>query len=282
MTTGAYAAALTPLRADGAELDEDAIEPYVEFLAAGGLDGLLALGTTGEGILLTEDERRRAAEAFVRAARERLAVVVHCGAQTTAESVALAEHARAIGADGVAAIGPPYFAFDEEALFAHFRVAGNACAPLPFYLYEFEARAGYALPVALVERLRGALPNLAGLKVSDRPWAAVEPYLLHGLDVFLGAEELVLRGLETGAVGALCGLAAVYPEVVAELVHERSAAAHDRAVALRTGLERFPFHAAAKHALGRRGVPIRPDVRAPLRGLDADERAELERWLESQ
>jgi dihydrodipicolinate synthase/N-acetylneuraminate lyase len=279
--TGALAAALTPLRADGAELDEPAIEPYVEFLASAGLDGLLALGTTGEGILLAADERRRVAERFVEAAATRLAVVVHCGAQTTAETVALAEHARRIGADGVAVIGPPYFALDEEALFAHFRAAGEAAGELPLYLYEFRARSGYGLPLSLVERLGSALPNLAGLKVSDKPWDAVAPYLVEALDVFVGAEELVLDGLAHGAAGAVSGLAAVYPEVIAELVHERSAAAHERAVSLRSGLERFPFHAAAKLALARRGVPVEPVVRAPLRPLSADERAELERWLES-
>ena len=281
MLRGALAAALTPLRAGGAELAEEAIEPYVDFLVAGGLDGLLALGTTGEGILLFGEERRLAAERFVAAGRGRLAVVVHCGAQTTAETVVLAEHAAGLGADGVAVIGPPYFAFDEEALREHFLATGRACAPVPFYLYEFRARSGYALPVTLVERLREELPNLAGLKISDKPWEAVDPYLLDGLGVFIGAEELLLTGLERGAAGAVSGLAAVYPEVVARLVHERSREAHDRAVALRAGLERFPFHAAAKVALARRGVPIAPDVRAPLRGLEPDEREELERWLAS-
>ena len=281
MIRGAFAAALTPLKAGGSDLDEAAIDPYVEFLAAGGLDGLLALGTTGEGILLAAAERRRAAARFVRAAAGRLAVVVHCGAQTTVEAVALAEHAAEIGADGVAAIGPPYFALDERALFAHFLAVGRASAPLPFYLYEFKARAGYALPVSLIDRLREQLPNLAGLKVSNRPWEAVEPYLLEGLDVFVGAEELVLEGFERGAAGAVSGLAASFPDVVAELVHDRSAEAHERAVALRAGLERFPFHAAAKHALARQGVPIGPDVRGPLRGLDDAERRELERWLAS-
>ena len=62
---GAIAAALTPLSGGGAVLDEDAFEPYVGFLAANGVDGLLALGTTGEGVLFDVDERKRAAELFV-------------------------------------------------------------------------------------------------------------------------------------------------------------------------------------------------------------------------
>src|ERR671936_1012475 len=208
MLSGALAAAVTPLRDDGAALDEDAVGPFLDFLAAGGLDGMLALGTTGEGILLSAAERRRAAELFLEGP---LPVIVHCGAQTTAETTALASHAAGAGAAGVAVIGPPYYAFDERALLAHFAAAAHACAPLPFYVYEFAARSGYAVPVGVVERLREEAPNLAGLKVSDRPFEAVEPYLLEGLDVFVGAEELVPAGLEGGAAGARSGFGAGYP-----------------------------------------------------------------------
>jgi dihydrodipicolinate synthase/N-acetylneuraminate lyase len=274
--SGAFAAALTPLTARGKALDEAAFAPYVEFLAAGGVDGILACGTTGEGILLTLEERKRAAELFLAAAAPRgLPVAVHCGAQTTDDTAALAAHAAEAGAAAVAVIAPPYFALDERALERHFEAAAAACSPLPFYVYEFEARAGYAVPVALIERLREAAPNLRGLKVSDKPWEKLEPYFLDGLDVFVGAEALVVRGLEHGAAGAVSGLASVYPEVVAGLVRERSAQRGEEAGRLRAELERFPFHAAAKTVAGRRGVPIGADVRAPLRGLDEAELGEL-------
>ncbi len=266
MLRGALAAALTPLRDEGAALDEDAFRPYLDFLAAGGLDGILVLGTTGEGILLSAAERRRAAELFLEGP---LPVIVHCGAQTTAETVALAEHAAASGAAGVAVIGPPYYALDEDALFAHFAAAARGCAPLPFYVYEFKARSGYAVPVDVIERLRSEASNLAGLKVSDRPLEAVEPYVLEGLDVFVGAEELLpVRG----AAGTVSGLASVFPERVVAL---------DGVGELRAALDRYPFQAAAKYVLGRRGVPVREDVRAPLRRLSDDERRGLDEWLES-
>jgi dihydrodipicolinate synthase/N-acetylneuraminate lyase len=274
MLRGALAAAVTPLRDEGAALDEDAFRPYLEFLAAARLDGVLALGTTGEGILFSAAERRRAAELFLEGS---LPVIVHCGAQTTAETAALAGHAAETGAAGVAVIGPPYYAFDERALLAHFAAAAHACAPLPFYVYELAARSGYAVPVTVVERLQEEAPNLAGLKVSDTPFEAVEPYLLEGLDVFIGAEELVPAGLERGAAGAVSGLAAVYPEQVVALVREGAGEAPE----LRRALAPYPFQAAAKYVLGRRGVPVREDVRPPLRTLTADERRELDEWLES-
>ena len=277
MLRGALAAAVTPLRDGGAALDEEAFGPYVDYLAAGGLDGVLALGTTGEGLLLSLAERRRAAELFLAAADGRLQVAVHAGAQTTSDTVALAAHAAESGAAAVAVIGPPFFPLDEDALHGHFAAAARACEPLPFYLYEFRARSGYSIPLAVIERLRETAPNLRGLKVSNQPFDAVEPYLLDGLDVFVGAEGLVLQGLERGAAGAVSGLAAAFPELVAGVVHERRGDVGP----VRAALERFPFQAALKRVVGRRGVPVRDDVRAPLRTLSDAERAELDRWLES-
>jgi dihydrodipicolinate synthase/N-acetylneuraminate lyase len=271
---GALAAAVTPIKSGA--FDRAPVGPYVEFLAGHGLDGVLVLGTTGEGVLFAPEERREIAAAYVDAGRRKLQVAVHCGAQTTRETAALAEHAAGLGADAVAVIAPPYFALDEDELLAHFEAAARACAPVPFYLYEFEARSGYAIPLPVIERLRERAPNLAGMKVSDSPWEKLEPFLVEGLDVFVGAEALLERGLAAGAVGAVSGLAGSFPDAVAPLVHEPSSELGEKAAALRAQLQRFPFHAASKAVLGCRGVPIGPEVREPLRGLTETERAEVE------
>jgi len=275
MLRGALAAAVTPLRDE--RLDADAVGPYVEFLVGHGVDGLLALGTTGEGVMFPPMHRMEIARAFLEAAAGRIQVAVHAGAQTTHDTVALAARAAEDGASAVAVIAPPYFALDEAELLAHFEAAARACAPVPFYLYEFEARSGYAIPPAVIERLRERAPNLAGMKVSDSPWERLEPYLVEGLDVFVGAESLLERGLAAGAAGAVSGLAGCFPDAVVPLVREPTPEAGETAVALRAELQRFPFHAASKAALGFRGVPVGPEVSAPLRGLTGSERAEVER-----
>ena len=274
---GAIAAAATPLRDAGLHLDEPGVERLVRFLADGGVDGALVAGTTGEGVLLTVAERMRLAELFLDARPGGFLVAVHAGAQTTADTVALAAHAQEHGADAVAVIAPPYFPLDGEELFRHLRGAANAADPLPFYVYEFAGRSGYRVPVEVIGRLRDAAPNLTGLKVSDTPFEAVEPYLIPGLDVFIGSEPLALEGLRRGALGCVSGLATAWPDVVASLVHHRDAAAHARVRELRETLAGIPFHAALKAVLADRGVLLHAEVRPPLRGLTADEAAIVRR-----
>lgn len=267
------------MRDGGASLDEAAFAPYAEFLAGAGLDGVLAFGTNGEAVLLSEGDRRRGLELWLDAVGGRMLVAAHCGAQTTAETVALASHAAEAGADAVAVIGPPYFKLDAAAQRTHLLAAAAACAPLPFYVYEFAATTGYAFDPAMLARLREEAENVAGIKVSDAPWDAFEPYLLDGYDVFVGPEALIYRGLQAGAVGAVSALASAFPEEVASVVREPTEAGAARLAALRERMESFPRHAALKRVSGWRGVPLRPDVRPPLRDLDAGEVAALEKWL---
>jgi dihydrodipicolinate synthase/N-acetylneuraminate lyase len=278
MLRGALAASVTPLANAGGTLDEDAFGPLVDFFVEAGLDGILALGTAGEGILLEEAERRLVADFFLQAADNRLQVAVHCGAQSTAETVRLAAHAAEVGADAAVVIGPPYFPLDERAQHAHFLAAALACAPLPFYVYEFETTSGYAVAPAVLERLREDAPNLAGLKVSDTPFDRFSRYLLDGFDVFVGPEALIHEGMRAGAVGAVSALASALPGEVAAVVREPTEEGAARLAELRAFVERFPRQAALKRLLARQGVPVEEDVRAPLRSLTDEERDELDAW----
>ena len=271
-------AAVTPLTEDGLELDAAAIPPYVSFLESHGADGVFACGTTGEGVLLSLDERRRTAVAFREAASGIL--VVHAGAQTTADTAALAAHAADIGADAVAVIPPPYFALDADALTAHFVAAARACAPLPFYCYAFTARSGYPLPVEVIRRIRTSVDNLAGLKVSESPFERVAPYLGLGLPVLIGSEPLIAEGIAGGAIGTVSGMASAFPDVVRDALDAGDEAATDRLRTLRSAMEESgQFIAAAKHVLGLRGVGVGPGVRRPLRPLQLAEATALEGTL---
>lgn len=272
-------ASVTPLSDGGEALDEDAVWPMWSFLSGHGADGVFACGTTGEGILLSLEERRRAAVSFRAAVRGIL--IVHAGAQSTRDTSSLSAHAAEIGADAVAVIPPPYFPLDEDALAGHFLAAAAACAPLPFFIYAFAARSGYPVSPAVVKQVAAGAANLAGLKVSESPLERVTPYLELGLPVLIGSEPLLPPALAQGAVGAVSGLAAALPDEVRRALDQPDASAEARLAALRHAMEGRPFIASAKHVLGRRGLSVRPDMRAPLRPLTVQEAASLDAALAS-
>ena len=272
-------AAATPLTEGAERPDLEAIGPMVEYLERHGADGVFCCGTTGEGVLLSVEERRAVASAFRESLRTRL--LVHCGAQTTADTVALVAHAAEIGADGVGVIPPSYYALDEAALEEHLVAAAHACAPLPFFIYAFAARSGYAVPVEVVSRVRERAENLAGMKCSDTPFERVAPYLALGLPVYVGSEPLVPEALRHGAAGAVSGMAAALPDVVRQAMDRPDDEAERRLGEVRQALERQPFIASVKHILRRRGVPVLPVVRGPQRWLTDDEARRLDEWLDS-
>ena len=274
---GTIPAAVTPLRDAASRVDESAIAPYIDFLIDHGATGVLAMGTTGEGILLTKQERQTVMDAFVEAAAGRVPVAVHAGAQTTADSIALAEHAASIGAAAVAVIGPPYFPLDAVGQYRHLKAVAQACAPTPFYVYELAAAAGYAFDIDMLRRLKADQDNVTGMKVSDAPWERFAPYMIDGYDILVGPEFLIHRGMQAGAVGAVSALAAAFPDRVSEVVNDPTEAGAEGLKALRGQVEELQRHAALKRILARRGVTIQPDVRAPLRDLDESELAALDR-----
>jgi dihydrodipicolinate synthase/N-acetylneuraminate lyase len=234
------------------------------------------MGTTGEGILLGLDERRTVIERYVEAANGRIPVAVHAGAQTTADSVALAEHAAEVGAAAVAVIGPPYFPLDAEGQYRHLRAVATACHPTPFYVYELAQAAGYPFDPEMLLRLRDDQDNVVGMKVSDAPWEKFERYLLDGYDILVGPEALIHRGMQAGAVGAVSALASAFPDRVSAVVNDPTEEGAAGLRDLRAAIERTQRHAALKRVLMRRGVPVNPDVRAPLRDLDEHELALLD------
>jgi dihydrodipicolinate synthase/N-acetylneuraminate lyase len=273
------AATLTPLRDEGARLDLDAIGPMVTLLESHGVDGAFVCGTTGEGVLLSLSERREATAAFRAAVHGQL--IVHCGALSTADTVALASHAAEIEADAVAVIPPPYFVLDTDALVTHMVAAARACAPLPFWGYAFTARSGYPLSVEAIGRIRERADNFAGLKVSESPWERLEPSLDLGLPVLVGNEPMIPRAMARGAIGSVSGMAACFPEVVRAALDGPDEAAGAILRDVRSTLEAAgQFVASGKHVLVRRGVPVRPDVRAPLRRLSPDESRALDAAIE--
>ncbi|HSB81429.1 MAG TPA: dihydrodipicolinate synthase family protein [Candidatus Methylomirabilis sp.] len=281
---GLVIATLTPMHEDGS-LDQSGFAAHVQDLLENGAEGLFVAGTTGEGLLLDEEERLEVVRAAVRLVAGRVPVVGLCGGLTTAGAVRLAARMRDAGADGVAALTPFFYHVDVEAMAEHFRRVADA-AQCPTYLYSIPGLTGVSLPVAVLERLR-VHPYFGGLKFSYCDLEQLGKYVRTGAPVFIGCDSLITQALRLGAAGTVSGTAACLPAPFATLFARiRQGGDPSAAQALATRLDAImaalPPIAGYKAALARRGVIASAAVRRPLRPLGSEEMAHLDAALKGE
>jgi 4-hydroxy-tetrahydrodipicolinate synthase len=206
---------LTPLTADGENLDIPALKALTEFLIRSGVQGLTTCGTTGEFALLRHSERQQVTEVVVNQAAGRAPVVAHTGAITSAETISLTRHARECGADAASVVTPYFYGLTDQALVAHYVAVASAVPDFPLFLYNIPQRAGNNLSPAVVAEITRLCPNVVGIKDSsgnlgqlaqDRMEVKRRFYTL------VGSDHLILAGMANGADGAVAGNANVFPE----------------------------------------------------------------------
>lgn len=201
---GLWPAMFTPLTESGEPSLEEA-EKLVDLFVREKLDGIYLLGSTGQGPLLSLSQRQDVAERTVKAAAGRIPVMVHVGAVSTDDSIALARHATRIGADAISSVGPIYYRFGPDAVFEHYRRIG-AAGDLPFFVYHLSLVNTLSLGGReYVDRLLG-LPNVAGMKFTDRDLfqlGLICAYAGDGLQIFSGADEVMCQAAMSGAIGAI-------------------------------------------------------------------------------
>lgn len=287
--SGVVVATITPMSRDGLALaGEEVFAAYYRFLLNRGVHGVFVCGTTGEGPLLTIDERKRVAELTVQHIAKRIPVVVHVGAMPTTQAVELAQHAAAVGADAVASVTPFFYPLDEEALFHYYRAVASAVPGMPVYLYNIPAFSRNEIPPALVGRLRRACPNIVGMKHSDANLIRLQEYRqIGGPDFALlsGSDAVAAAALALGADGCVSGNASAIPDASVALyeaarrqdmtaMRREQEVLHEVRILLGDGLSLASFKAAIEY----RGIPV-GGVRPPHRGLNAQESTRLERGL---
>lgn len=193
---------------DDGSLRLEQAEPTVEYLIKAGIKALYVVGSTGEGVSMTGAERRKTAEAFIRAARKRLPVIVQVGHSSLAEGRELAAHAQEIGADAVSAVPPFYWKPTSAANLADCmaQLAGGA-PKLPFYYYHIPAITSVGLDlVEFIRIARTRIPTFAGIKYTA---PTVHEYMAcveeagDDLDILWGCDEMLMCGLAAGAKGAV-------------------------------------------------------------------------------
>lgn len=218
--TGVIVPMITPLTAER-EIDEPAIGRLVAHLLAGGVAGIFALGSSGEGPWLTATQRRQVVEATARAGGGRVPVLAGVLAPGAGGAIEDAQAAAAAGADAVVVTTPYYFAADEATQLRHIEAVAAASA-LPVVLYNIPQMTHCPLDPAAVQRL-AALPNIPAIKDSAGDWATFERFLaVRGayprFRVLQGAEPQAARALLAGADGIVPGLGNLVPDRFARMV----------------------------------------------------------------
>lgn len=207
---GLIDAPFTPMLANG-DVNPAPIPAYAAMLAKNGLKGVFINGSSGEGYMLTPEERILLAEKWMEAAPAGFKVIVHVGSCCLRESVRLAEHAARIGAWGIGAMAPPFPKIGRiEELVAYCETIAAAAPELPFYYYHIPAFNGAFLPMTeLLKAVDGRIPNFAGIKYTFESLYEYNQCRLYKngkYDMLHGQDETILPSLAMGgAQGGIGG-----------------------------------------------------------------------------
>lgn len=211
---GITVAMVTPFTKDN-QVDLEGIAQLTNMLVEKGVNCLYPCGTTGEMLRLSVEERKAVAEAVVKAAAGRVTVFLHCGAMNQEDTIALVQHAQAIGADGAGVVTPVFFGQNARELEEYFVAVADSVKDFPIYLYNIPQCAANDLPVSVVENVKKRCPNVVGLKYSYADINRTIDYINvngGGFSVLHGCDRALVAMLALGAKGTVSGIAGVFPE----------------------------------------------------------------------
>ncbi len=229
--TGSLVAIITPFR--NGKVDEKSLGDLIEWQIAGGTDGIVPCGTTGESATLTHEEHNRVITFTVEAVRGRVPVVAGTGSNSTEEAIDLTRHAKKVGADAALLISPYYNKPTQEGLYQHHKALAEA-VDLPQILYNIPGRTAVNMTPQTVTRL-AKLKNIVGIKEGAGSLQQVSEIVsLCGerFTVLSGDDPLTLPMLAVGARGVITVTANIAPAEMAAMVDawEAGDAAKARAI----------------------------------------------------
>lgn len=198
----------TPFLENG-DVNYDIIKRYVDHHVDFGVLNLFVTGTTGEGNSLTQSERKKVAEAWITAGKDRLkTILIHVGTGNLRDSQELAKHAQDIGADAISCVSPTYYKPETIDDYVSYMAQVAAAAPrLPFYLYDIDFITGLQFSMDEFFRLaKPRIPTLRGLKHTSPSFPSMNTLLMRHSDsqVFLGSDEVYLEALSIGIDVTIC------------------------------------------------------------------------------
>lgn len=226
MFAGVYTAIVTPFAKDGS-VDYARLRALIEFQLAGGVAGIVPVGTTGESPTLDFDEHHKVIEETVRAVNGRAKVIAGTGGNATSEALELTRHARAAGADATLQVTPYYNKPNALGLMRHFSAVADV--GLPVMLYNVPGRSGREIPLEVVVEL-AQHPQVVAIKEAAGSVDRVSQILTRcALDVLSGDDSLTLPMMAVGAKGVVSVASNVAPKPVSEMVAHALAGRWDEA-----------------------------------------------------
>jgi 4-hydroxy-tetrahydrodipicolinate synthase len=290
---GVYSVLPTAFTASG-DLDLDSLRRVVELFVGAGVNGVTALGVTGEVARLNDGERMQVLETIVKAVDGRIGVVAGTSADGTRTCIEYSRRAHELGATAVMVSPPRMPKLNSDAVVRHY-VALAEAVDIEIVVQDYPPISGYAMEPALLARIARDVPRARTIKLEDPPTPFKTARILEKADgmelrIFGGLGGVfLLEELMAGATGAMTGFA--YPEILIEIVRSYRAGRVDEAADVfyrAVPLMRFEFQegigmAIRKEVLHRRGALASPATRAPAAGLDRGTREALDRviaWVE--
>jgi len=221
------------------QLDEQRLKAACARWAASPLSGIVVLGSTGEAVLLDEEESDRAVSIARDAWPPGRAFIVGTGRESTTATIEATRRAAALGADAVLVRTPGFYKaqMNTDVFVRHYTAVADA-SPVPVLLYNFTAVTGVNLPPAAVSQL-AAHSNIIGVKESGGDIAQISEFVKGsraGFNVLAGSSTTFYSALGVGAVGGILALACVLPDACVRLFELTSAGNHDDAAALQMRL----------------------------------------------
>jgi 4-hydroxy-tetrahydrodipicolinate synthase len=266
---GVLPALVTPFR-DGS-VDEDAFVRLVERQIAGGVHGLVPVGTTGETATLSHDEHRRVVELCIKTAAGRVPVVAGAGSNATDEAIELVRHAKTVGADAALVVTPYYNRPSQEGLYAHY-AAINEAVQLPVLVYNVPARTSVDISNDTLARL-AKLPNIVGIKDATGDLARASQQRLtcgEGWVMLSGNDDVALGYVAHGGHGCISVTANVAPEQMSSFMNDALSGqwqgalyGQDRLIRLHKALFTDASPSPTKFALAHLGLCLE-DARLPI------------------
>jgi N-acetylneuraminate lyase len=280
---GVFTALLTPMHEDG-RLDLESLERLVEHQITQGIQGFYVGGSTGEGFILTSEERMNVLKTVVQAAKGRVTLISHVGCISTMESIRLARHAESLGVDAVSAVVPFYYKVGPTEISEHYRAIMSSVS-LPMIIYHFPGATGVQLSLDFYEEM-ARNPQCIGVKFTSLnlfEMQQIRSRCGEGFLIWNGHDEVYAGGALMGADGAIGSTFNMLPGLFAKLCLHQARSDWSTVQALQTQANTVIAHMLnydvipyEKYILYLQGIIRHPAVRQPLRQFTSVERAEIE------